>query len=518
MKTTVEIPVEEYEALKALGGTVNALTAQIAHLTEQLAWFQKQVFGQKSERLKDIPCDTPDIPGLEIPANEEPEPETTTVPEHKRRKKRKTDEFKLDLPDDLEVVEVHLDPPEEERTLPDGRELVRIGEERVDKLAYRPVEIYVKSFIKGIWALPGDGSITPVQESMPDDIAHGSKLDLSFYVYLAIEKFCFHMPLYRIQERLKGRGITISRQLLSQAINRAGAAILPLVALMESEILKHGVIFTDDTPVKLQDKDVCKEARVWVYIGGKPPDGNSDPPYIIYKFSEDRSHDHPKEFLKEFSGLLHADAFGAYEELGADPKRDVIWLACMAHARRKHFEAQTADPDFKRWLLRHVRYLYMFEKVAWKRDEEERLRIRDMYERPIVDKIFARLKEEAKRPGHLPKSNAAKAINYMLKREANFRHYLDHAEAKIDNNISERAIRKLTIGRRNWIFIGSEDAGEKQMALLSLIQTCRHLGINPHNYLEDIFGRILTHPASRLADLLPDKWKAKRDEQASQGN
>lgn len=515
MKTTVTIPVEEYEALKGLVATVATLTAQLAKQQEQLAWLNKQVFGQKSERLKDLPCDTPDIPGLEIPVNEESEPETTTVPEHKRKKtKRKTDEFKFELPDDLEEVEVHLDPPEEERTLPDGRKLVRMNEERVKKLAFRPAEYYAKVFVKGIWTLPGDEFITPVQAPMPDDLSHGGKLDVSFLAHLAVEKFCFHMPVYRIQEKLDSRNIQASRQFLTQNLGRSGAAVIPLTELMEQRILDSGVIFTDDTPVKLQDKGKCKEARIWTYIGGKPPDGINDPPYIVYKFSEDRSYDHPRTFLEEFSGLLHGDAFGAYEELGAAPDRDITWLACMAHARRKHIDAQTADPIFRRWLLRHIRYLYMFEKIAWKGKPEERLRIRNTHERPVMDKIFARLKEEARRPGLLPKSNAAKAVKYMLKREDNFRYYLDHAEARIDNNISERSIRKLTLGRKNWMFFGSDAAAEKQMALLSLIQTCRHLGIKPQEYLEDIFSRILTHPASRLSELLPDAWKARRETQA----
>lgn len=517
MQNTVEITVEEYEALKAMKNGLDAANAQIRMLMDQIAWFQRQVFGQKSERLIDGLGEIDLIPGFELPEENEVEPETVAIPEHNRKKKkRKTGEYQLEIPDDLERIEFPVDPPEAELTLPDGRKLVRIGEDRVEKLAYRPSEYFAKVFVNGIWALPGDSSITPVQEHMPDDLALGSKLDVSFYAHLAIEKFCFHMPLYRTQEKLAGRDVQISRQLLSQSLGRAGSAIMPLVELMEAEVLSHGVIFTDDTPVKLQDKKKCKEARIWIYVGGRSLDGSTDPPYMVYKFSKDRSYDHPKKFLETFSGLLHGDAFGAYEQLGADPVRDIIWLACLAHARRKYFDAQTADPGFRSWILRHIRYLYAFERIAWTRDTQERLRIRDEHERPILDKIFSRLKQEACEPTLLPKSNAAKAINYMLKREDNFRHYLDHADAKIDNNVSERGIRKLTLGRKNWLFIGSECAGEKQMALLSLIQTCRNLGIKPQEYLEDIFSRILTHPASRLWELLPDKWKAIRDEQASQ--
>ncbi|OVE81293.1 hypothetical protein BVY04_03525 [bacterium M21] len=404
-------------------------------------------------------------------------------------------------------IEVPIDPPESELILPDGRRLVRVGEERVEKLAHRASEYYVKVFVKGIFACPGDSAIPPVQEPIPDDLGHGSKLDVGLYAHFAVEKFCYHMPLNRILEKMAARDIQITRQLLSQVLIRSGDAVQPLVRLMEQRILQHGVIFTDDTPVKIQEKKKCKEGRIWVYGGGKPPDDGKDPPYLVYKFTDGRSYRHPKDFLRNFTGIFHADAFGAYEDLDQDDT-EMQWLACWAHARRRHYDATSADPQFRSWILRHIRYLFMFERVAWARSPQERLKIRADKERPIVDAIFKRLKEEAINPTLLPKSKPGKAVKYMLKREANFSRYLDHASAHMDNNISERALRKIAVGRKNWLFIGSEDAGEKQMGLLSLIQTCRNLRVNPQEYLEDIFSRILTHTASKLHELLPDQWKA----------
>lgn len=508
MKSTVKIPVEEHEKLKA----------ENARLKEQLAWYQRQVFGQKSERLTDMPGDTPDIPGLEIPSDESATPETVEVPSHKRKKKSGKGEFKIDLPDWMERVEVAIDPPENERILPDGRQLVRIDEERVEKLAYRGTQYYAKVFVKGIWALPGEKTITPVQEPMPDDLAHGSKLDTSFMAHIAVEKFQFHMPLNRMVEKLNGMEVGISDQLLSQTLIRCGGAVKPLADRMMEQVLNHPALFTDDTPIKLFQKKKCREARIWVYAGGKAPPKSGYPPYIVYQFTENRRHEHPKKLLKNYDGVIHADAFGAYEGLDGSPDYKLQWAACWAHARRRHFEAEFIDSNDRLWILKKIRYLFMFERVAWNREPGERLRIRDEKERPIVKEIFGRLKALATDPKLLPKSKQAEAISYMLHRVKNFTLYLDNADVRMDNNHSERNLRKLTIGRRNWNWLGSKEAGTKQMALLSLIQTCRHLEINPQEYLDDIFARVLTHPASRIDELLPDQWKRIRDEKSSQEN
>ena len=505
MKSTIEIPVEEYEALKAAA-------AQVPILMEQMAWLKKQVFGQKSERLTDLPQDTPLIPGLELPEPNEPKPETVEVPKHKRKKKRKTGEYTLELPGDLERVEVPVDPPKAERTLEDGRELVRIGEERVEKLAHRPVEYYVRVFVKGVWALPGDSSITPVQEPMPDDVARCGKLDLSFLAHMIVEKFCFHMPLYRMQEKLKGRGIAITRSIMSQALGRCGDALMPLADRMKEIILASRVIFTDDTPIKVQHPGKCRECRIWVYVAGNA----NAPPYHSYEFTPDRSHARPKAFLKNFEGSIVADAYQAYQKIHRDPLMLILWAACWAHARRKFVDAQSGDPEFRRWLLMKMRHLFMLERLAWRHDPETRLRIRAEKEKPIVDEIFRRVKAEAIKPGLLPKSGIAKAISYLLNYEENFRLYLSDSDLRMDNNVSERALRKLVIGRKNWLFFGNDKAGERMAALLSLVQTCRAMDVKPQEYLEDVLARIHTHPAKRIDELLPDQWKAAREKQVPQ--
>ena len=513
MQQAAENLVRENEALRA---EVAELRGELARFAEQLAWFQRQVFGRKSERITDLPGTTGLLPGFALPEPEpHPEEEPKPVAAHTRRRSRRAGSCTLELPDSLERVERLIDVPEPERTLSDGSSLARIGEDRSEKLAYRAAEYYVLVTVRPKYALPGEPGLGVVQEPMPGTLVEGSKFDTSFLAHLVEEKFAFHMPLYRIEEKLGGRGIRVTRQALAGVLATCGERVGPLFRLMVERTLGQGCIFTDDTPVRLQDKGKCREARVWTYVGGLP----NAPPYHVYQFSEDRSHRHPIGFLEHFAGTIHADAFGAYEKLHADPHRPIQWAACWAHARRKFENAWNGGEDLCAWVLRHMRYLFLYERVAWARGPEERLRIRTERETPIVAEIFRRLREALRAPGLLPKSKTAEAIGYMLPREANFTLYLADPDLRMDNNPAERSLRKLTIGRKNWLFVGSPRAGDSMAALLSLVQTCRAMDIRPWEYLADLFARLLDHPASRLEELLPDQWKAARDEagKATQG-
>jgi len=503
MQVTVDNLVREVEELK---GDNARLRAEVELLNEQLAWFRRQVFGRKSERFVDMPGGMDLLPGLEVEEAVEPTPEPVPVPAHSRRRTRRKGACTVQIPDCLERVERVVDVPEAERTLPDGRAMVRIGEDRSEKLAFRQEEYYVLVTVRPKYADPVEPSLGVLQEPMPGTLIEGSKFDASFLAHVVEEKFAFHMPLYRIEEKLAGRDIRVTRQTLSQLLRVCGERVLPLFRLMIAHVLRQGYLFTDDTPVKLQAKGKCREARVWLYVGARA----NAPPYHVYQFSEDRSHRHPLSFLSDFVGILHADAFAAYEKLHADPGRAVGWAACWAHARRKFEEAMGGGNELCVWVLRHMRYLFMYERVAWARDAAERLRIRQERETPIIDAIYRRLREEVASSTLLPRSKLARAIGYMLSREANFRLYLTDPNIRMDNNTAERGLRKLTIGRKNWLFVGSPRAGDSMAALLSLVQTCRAMDIRPQEYLQDIFERLLDHPAKRLEELLPDRWQAAR--------
>ena len=478
------------------------------HLKQQLEWLKRQLFGQKSERFIE---ENPDqmVLGLNVEDMKEASG-TVEVPAHLKRKPAKgKDKFRLDLPDDIPVEEVIHELPEKKRICPaTGKEMVEIGREYVDKLAVRQEQYFLKRHTYIKYAVPNEPLSKVLQAPAPPCIIEGSKFDVSFMVHAVIAKFAFHMPLNRIQEKMAMEKIKISRQTLSSLLMNLGDKIVPLHNLMKKHLFESGVIFTDDTPVKMLVKGMGKavKGRMWIYLGGKP----NAPPYHIYDFTGDWSHRHPMNFLKDYKGYFHSDAYEAYEKMDTQ-RTDVHWAACWAHARRE-FEKSVkfTNCEFSRKILRKMRNLFRYERVAWNRKPEGRLTIRQDKEKDIAEEIFDMLRNELNASNLLPSSQKYKAVCYMLSRKKNFMLYLDNSDLRMDNNPAERALRKICLGKKNWMFVGSLKAGDSAAALFSLVQTCRAMKINPREYLEDIFTRLMDHPAKKLDELLPDQWlKAK---------
>ena len=230
----------------------------------------------------------------------------------------------------------------------------------------------------------------------------------------------------------------------------------------------------------------------------------ADPPYRIYNFRTDRRHSNAVDLLKEYKGVLHSDKYGAYEALAN--RKQFTWCPCWAHIRRKFIEAESGDPTFRQWVLRKIKYLFMFERVAWARSEEERLRIRQKKELPIIEELITAIKDKLVNGKILPKSKLKEAIGYFCGLIPYLKNYTQHAWARLDNNVAERAVRPLAIGRKNWLFVGSEDGGEAAAVIFTLIQSCRAVGVNPREYLEDIMRRLMSHNSQKLNELLPDQW------------
>lgn len=499
--------------VESLSGQVESLSEQVKSLSGQLEWFKRQFFGQKSERLIDIPGDHPELPGFDVPVEAAEPVGKVDIPGHARRRNVSKGEDVLVIPEDLERVETVHELGGDELVCPEtGRTRVEIGREVVEKLARRSGDFFVVRHVYVKYAVPGGALSGVVQAPAPACVVEGSKFDPSFMADLVCEKYAFHMPLNRYQEKLAGFGIRVSRQTLSSLIVKLGAAVVPLYDLMIRETFRQGVIFTDDTPVRLivKGRGKTRQARMWIYLAGKP----NAPPYHIYDFTEDWKHSRPAEFLKNFKGTFHADAFEGYAKLDA-AREDVSWAACWAHARRNFVEALGGGkPPFALKVLRIIRHLFLYERVAWNRTPAERLEIRDVKERPLVEKLFGLLREKLSAADLLPKSKLAGAIQYMLARRGNFELYLSNPDLRMDNNPAERGLRKVVIGKKNWLFVGSSRAGKSAAALISLVQTCRAMGINPRDYLEDVFTRLHDHPAKRLREFLPDQWTPPEKESA----
>ena len=477
------------------------LRAENAAVKEENQWLKKQMFGKSSERLI-TGEDQLEFPGMDLSHEEYEEQE---IKGHTRRKKRSsTEEDKITFPEDLPKETIILDLPEEEKVCPEtGEALEKIGEGISRKLAFKPGSFFIKEFIKPKYVSRKAPELGVMSALTPEGIFLKSKADESLLAHVITMKFGDHLPLYRIQEILERDGIKISRQTLSHWVLHIGENLIPLYKTMKNHILRSPSIFVDESPIGLlvKGKKKVHQSYMWVYVGGK----GLDPPYRLFEFCFNRSYYHPLKMLEGYEGMIHSDKYGAYEELAK--KEKISWCPCWAHIRRYFLEAKGGDRDFCSYVLRKIRYLYMLERVAKKRSDSERLHIRKEKEEPIIDDLIEKVKEKLIKGKHLPKSKYQKALVYFSGLIPYMKNYLSDPEAQIDNNVAERAIRPLAIGRKNWLFVGSEKGGKATATLLSLVQTCRNLKINPREYLDDVLRRIMSHPASKIDELLPDRWK-----------
>jgi hypothetical protein len=244
-----------------------------------------------------------------------------------------------------------------------------------------------------------------------------------------------------------------------------------------------------------------RTGRIWTYVG------NAQHPYTVYDYTPNRSRDGPDEFLKSFRGFLQADAYSGYDHLYQDPQRGVVEVACWAHSRRRFYEAQSSDVMRSTVMLAYIRLLYDVEREARDRElnADERWALRQARSLPILQDIRAYL--EAERPNVLPKSPEGQAIAYALSNWDALVRYCADGDLAIDNNNAERSLRGVVVGRKNWMFYGSDRGGRTAAVLTSLIASCKRLRIDPFAYLRDVFGRISAHPQNQLDELLPDRWK-----------
>ena len=498
MKTENYSSFEELQKSYILSkNKISLLQQENQELKDQLTWLKKQIFGKKSERLTDIK-NSEQLTLIDFEVNQEEE--TKHIKSHTRKIFKNRESEKIKIPDDLPVEEIILDISKEEKICSEtNKPLVEIGKEISLKLAHIPAKFYIKKYIR-----PKYANIQRPEEGikiafMPDSVIPKSRVDESIFAEILTKKYADHLPLYRINEIFVRDHIYISRKLLSKWVIKIGLALKPLYDVIKEKILESENVFIDESPINLLDSPKVKQGYMWVMVGGK----HKTPFYRYYNFRLNRKHDNVKDLLKNYAGILHSDKYGGYEKMAQE--KQIIWTPCFAHIRRKFFELDP-DLDYRSYILRKIKYLYFFERIAWSRSEEERLRIRQDKEKPIIDELIESVKNKLKTGRVLPKSKLGIALRYFYGLIPFMKNYIYHPYAHIDNNVAERAVRPLAIGRKNWLFVGSEDGGVAASVILSLVQTCRAINVNPRDYLEDILRRIMSHSNQKLEELLPDYW------------
>lgn len=487
---------------KQLQEVVSSLNKTIFSLKEQIEWFRRQIFGKRSEKvIADLNIMQPCFEGFE---EIKPHPkDKKIIREHERTKQNRNGNDKITLPENLPTEQVYLDIPDDQKVCQEtGEPLVKIGEEVSRKLASKPGSYYIKEIIRPKYAHPKKSEEGIIVADLPASLLTRCQADDSFLADILVKKYADHLPLYRISEMLSRENIFISRQLLSQWVIRSATALKPLYEEMKRQILSSGNIFIDETPVKMLDPGAgqTKLTYMWVLSGGN----EANPPYRIYNFRTNRQHHNAQELLKGFHGVVHSDKYGAYEALAQT--KQFIWCPCWAHIRRKFFEAEHGDKDFREMVLNKINKLFQIEEEAWVKTPDERLKLRQKEAVPIIDELTQAIKDKLIQGKVLPKSNFREALGYYLSLIPYLKNYTQHCWARLDNNVSERVVRPLAIGRKNWLFLGNEEGGEAAAIALSLIQTCRALKINPRIYLESIMSMLMDYNSQKLADLLPNNW------------
>jgi len=477
----------------------------LQHQVEQLL---RRVYGRRSEKLdpRQLHFDPMVMEVLHQPeAERAEEPPQTPAPEEKRsRKSQRRHPGRIPIPEHLERVEIPLDIPEEEKVCPEtGKPLKVIGVETSEKLEYRPGKFIVNVYKRPKYASPdsmASGEVGVITAPMPDHPIEKCKADIGLLSQIIVSKFADHLPLYRQDGIFEREGVIIPRATQSSWLIQIYEKIQPLEDVLKETVLERDILFTDDSiiPLQIKGNGKVKKGRLWVYVGG-----GQGPPLTVFDFSHDRSKKRPLDFLDGYRGYVHADAYSGYDELFRSEW--IIEVGCWVHTRRKFDEAASSRPLQATEVMARIAQLYKIESQCKEITSAQRREVREQHSRPLIDGIFKKIEEL--KGNTLPSEPLRKAIDYALNQRQSLYRYLEDGRLKPDNNTAENAIRPLALGRKNWLFAGSERGARATALYLGLIQSCKACGVNPWEYFDDMLRRIMSHPVNRLRELLPDQWK-----------
>ena len=380
-----------------------------------------------------------------------------------------------------------------------GQALKRIGEEISEQLDCVPTQFFVLRHIRGKYACACCQSIQAAP--MPAQIIDKGIPAPGLLAQVIIAKHDDHLPLYRQTEIYARSGVHIARSSMAQWVGICGVRLDPLAQALRQFVLGQSVIHADETPIKLlaPGQGKTKRAYVWVYRSTDFVAQRA----VLFDFCTSRAGEHPRRVLKDFKGTLVTDDYAGYHALHAQGVKAAL---CMAHARRKLFEAhELTGSQIAGQAVALIAKLYEVEREARELEPPARLLLRQARSRPIADALHAWLAEQRLR---LAKADAtARAIDYALSNWTALTRYLQDGEVPIDNNAAENALRPLVIGRKNWLFVGSAQAGERAAAIMSLIESAKLSGHDAWEYLKDVLERLPTLKQRDIADLLPHNWK-----------
>jgi transposase len=476
----------------------------IGQLEHRLDLVLRSRYGSKSEKinLEEL------LPQLReffasSPAEQKVEPvKTETITYERKVKGHGRSEIPAHLPREQKIYDLE----ESQKTCSCcGEPLQRIGEDKTEQLNYKPASLYVIEHIRYKYACRSCQETVLTADKDTYETIEKGLAGAGLLSQVIVSKYGDHCPLYRMEDIFSRHGVKIARSTMCDWMAKSAAVLQPLYDFMKQRVLQSKVIHTDDTPVQVQDDNgpKTKTGRLWIYLG----DGNH--PYCVYDYTTSRSREGPDDFLNGFRGYLQADAFGGYD--GIYLTKPVIEVLCNAHARRKFYDARKIDPLISHMALAYYKRLYQIEKEIKAFSSPEKCQHRQDKSVPVFEEFKAWL-ESITEVQALPKSPIRQAINYCLGNWAALIRYTEDGDLSIDNNAAEQQMKPIAVGRKNWLFFGSDRGGRTGAILFSMTRSAKRHGLNSFAYIEDVLRRLPGIPVNRISELLPDEWLKRQNQ------
>ena len=473
--------------ISTLYALIESLQAQLEELSHQNGQLQRRLFGPTSEKV--IPVQSQ----LQKKKRKNETPEEAARRKEKARKKREENAEKRREALETEVLE-H---PVEEQACPDCgaavEETAELGSETRVQFEYVPARLVRREFhIEKRVCNCGSFLCGAPVERVGDAVLYGPGL----HAHVVVQKCADSIPIYRQAKQFRRVDIPMNRSTLNELFHRSAELLCPIYRRMREKLAAEANVCADETQIKVQETGKCRKAWIWTFIGG---------PYVAYVYSPSRSGETPMEVLGQSPGTLTVDGYTGYNSVTTPEGR--VRTGCWAHARRKFFEAAQTAPEAQH-VIDEILNIYEVEYEAAEKQiigtEDHRL-LRQAKTKPVVEGLFAWLEEQ--KQCHLPKGPMGKAISYALNQREALEVFLERPKVAVDNNISERHLRLIALGRKNFLFVGHDQAGENLAVLQSLVASCIANKVNPQDYLTDVLMRIQDHPHSAIDELLPDQWR-----------